>query len=228
MHAHLHAVATGEIVALTLFLTGLVGGIGHCALMCGPFVLAQLRPEAPGTTLQRLAGWLLLPYQLGRATTYVGLGALAGAFGDRMVAATGYRSALDALLVLGAVLFLAQALHLGTKGRIAGRFGALLGRIAAPFLADPRGLRGYALGLALGFLPCGFLYAALAASAATGSVPAAALAMAAFAAGTAASLVAVAVAGRAVALRWRPIAARLATPVFCVNAAVLGGLAFLT
>jgi hypothetical protein len=227
MHSHLHHVATGDAIALALFLTGLVGGVGHCTTMCGPFVLAQIRPEAPGSVLQRLAGWLLLPYQLGRATTYAGLGALAGAFGGQIVSFSGYQSVLDGLLLLGAALFLAQALRIGTSGKIAGRFGAWLGRLAAPLLDKPTGLRGYGLGIALGFLPCGFLYAAIAAAAATGSAQAAALAMAAFAAGTSASLVAVAVAGRALALRWRPIAARLVVPVYVVNAAVLSGLVFL-
>jgi uncharacterized protein len=46
-----------------------------------------------------------------------------------------------------------------------------LARFVQPLFADPRGFRGWALGLALGFLPCGFLYSALAAAAGSGTAP---------------------------------------------------------
>jgi uncharacterized protein len=225
---HLHHIATGEALAAALFLMGLVGGVAHCAPMCGPFVLMQLGREPKGAVLQRLAGWLLLPYQLGRATTYALLGALAGGFGHLLVAATGWRWLLAVLLLAGAALFLLEAFRRAAAGRVAGRFGAALGRFVAPLLDDPRGLRGYGLGLALGLLPCGFLYAAVAASAGAGSAVGGAAAMASFALGTAFSLVAVAILGRAAVLRWRPFAARLATPLLLVNAALLSALALLT
>ena len=55
-------------LVLALFMAGLVGSAGHCAGMCGPFVLAQVGAR---TQLNRLAGSALLPYHLGRGTTYI-------------------------------------------------------------------------------------------------------------------------------------------------------------
>jgi sulfite exporter TauE/SafE len=106
---------------------------------------------------------------------------------------------------------------------LASRFTRLLAR----FIGGDRrfALRGFPLGLVLGFLPCGFLYAALIAAAATGGALAGGLAMAGFALGTMPALVVVGVLGAGAALRWRRFAVRLAGPVFLANALTLGGLA---
>ena len=240
------ALAFGEIcrapgagawgVAAGLLLTGLVGGVAHCGPMCGPFVLAQLRPEpgdavsGGGGVLWRLSGGLLLPYHLGRATTYVLLGALAGGLGRAVLALTQFRWVLAAFLMLAALLFAAQAIPAlkarllpGSSSLLGGGAGRLLGRVAGPLLRRPGGggPRGYALGVALGFLPCGFLYAALAAAAGTGGAPAGALAMAGFVLGTVPILVAVGASGAAAAQRWRRAASVVATPLLLLNAALL-------
>ena len=73
--------ATGSALYGALFLAGLVGSLTHCAGMCGPFVLTQVGagletvPAAKMTEWTRLRGALLIPYHLGRFTTYVLLGA---------------------------------------------------------------------------------------------------------------------------------------------------------
>ncbi|HVI92003.1 MAG TPA: sulfite exporter TauE/SafE family protein, partial [Dongiaceae bacterium] len=69
-------------VMLSLFATGLIGSFTHCTTMCGPLVAAQSvevlgrMPAGRGGDLRRLAGAALVPYQLGRTTTYAGLGAM--------------------------------------------------------------------------------------------------------------------------------------------------------
>jgi len=95
-----------------------------------------------------------------------------------------------------------------------------------PLFAAPTGWRGYALGVALGFLPCGLLYGAIAAAAATGTALAGALAMAAFAAGTVPTLLAVGLGGHLAARRWQAAAARALPILMLVNAAVLAVLAW--
>ncbi|MFI5022548.1 MAG: sulfite exporter TauE/SafE family protein [Alphaproteobacteria bacterium] len=221
-----------------LFLVGLVGGVSHCAAMCGPFVLAQVtadaeRLAAPGLgELRRLRGALLLPYQLGRLTTYTALGAAAGGLGGLAAALSGYHWLLGAFLLLAALLLLVQALSgfagwFGVRGpsRLGQALAAPLTRLSRPLLADPRGLRGYALGLALGFLPCGFLYGALTAAAGSGGVLPGALAMAGFALGTVPSLVLVGYVGVFFG-RHAPRAARaLSSPLMLANAGFLGFLA---
>ena len=85
---------------------------------------------------------------------------------------------------------------------------------------------GFLLGAALGFLPCGLLYAAIAAAAAAGSAAAGALAMVAFGCGTVPGLVAVGVAGQAAGRAWHRGVAVAAPLVMLANAALLGAMAW--
>ncbi|WP_165585532.1 sulfite exporter TauE/SafE family protein [Roseococcus sp. SYP-B2431] len=197
----LAALGADGVLALTgtMLLAGLAGGATHCAGMCGPFVIAQTLQAPAGGRLVRLAGLPLLPYQLGRATGYAALGAAAG--GAVGLASLGVSRSLLALpLVLAAALMLVQAASgLPLPARL---------RIPLPHLpmpAMPAGLlrpgpagpgRRFLLGLMLSALPCGLLYAALAAAAASGSALAGAIAMLAFVAGTVPALTGVAVLGR--------------------------------
>ena len=98
-------------------------------------------------------------------------------------------------------------------GRLIAR---LSGRIAGRSLPS-----GLLLGLTLGFLPCGFLYAALTAAAASLDPLTGAIGMAAFAFGTVPALVAVGLAGQAAGRRWQAGLARLSPAVLAANAAVL-------
>jgi uncharacterized protein len=167
-------------ISLALFGTALVGGFAHCAPMCAPFVLLQLPADAGGTSLRRLGGGLLPGYHLGRLTTYTALGAVLGASGGALGALAGARWALAALLGLAALGFLLQALKrvlpLPRWAPVSSIAGALA-RLVAPLLRRQGGPSGYALGVALGLLPCGFLYAALLAASATGSALGGALAI---------------------------------------------------
>lgn len=217
-------------VALALFVAGLLGGATHCVGMCGPFVLTQVgarlegMPAAGFGSWARLRGAALAPYHFGRMTTYTALGALAGGAGSVVVRAAEVRWLLSVLLLLGAGLLAAQAL--GWRGT--GRFGGLdaaLTIISRPLVADPRGWRGYALGVALGFLPCGMLYGALAAAAGSGSAPAGAAAMAAFVLGTVPGLVAVGWGGALLGVRRLDVLRRLSRPLLALNALVLAAMA---
>ena len=212
-----------------LFLAGLFGGFSHCAAMCGPFVIAQVaarldRAAGPvaGGELARLAGGVLVAYHLGRMTTYAGLGAAAGLVAGQVTAVTGFGWLIALFLALAALLFLAQGLALWKpQSAGAGAFGGMLARLAQPLLRDPRGWRGYALGVALGFLPCGLLYGALAAAAGAGGPARGALAMAAFTLGTAPALIGVGWVGAFFARRFLPALRAIAAPVMVLNAAVL-------
>ena len=215
-----------------LFMAGLAGGLLHCSAMCGPFVLAQAAATADGALgggiLRRLSGAALLPYHLGRALGYGLLGALAGGAGALLAQAAGLRWIAALLLLLAAILMLSQA---------SARLAKLLPRLPAPslprwldaplrgLLAAPQGWRGVRLGLLLSALPCGLLYGALAAAAASGSALAGGLALLAFVAGTMPALSGVALLGgffaRAFGPGWRALGGLL----FLLNAVVLAGLA---
>lgn len=224
----------GGIVA-GLLLAGLAGSPMHCVPMCGGFVLGQVAdrmarlPAAQLCEWRRIGAGMVLPYHLGRLTTYAGLGLLAGAGGGALTRLPWFGRLSGALLLLGAVLFLMHALR-----RLAPRFGHLLPALdhAPPgwnrLLGHvtrriDRGAAGgsYLLGVVLGFLPCGFLYAALATAAGSGSGWSGAAGMLAFGLGTVPALMVVGVAGQAAGQRWRAGVARFSPAVMLLNAALL-------
>jgi uncharacterized protein len=230
------AVPLGGGIAFGLLLAGAAGSVAHCAPMCGGFVLGQVAdrmarlPAARFCEWHRMSAGALLPYHLGRLTTYGGLGALAGLGGAAIGQVPWLAFVSSALLLLAALLFLAQALRrlvpwlpLSLPAGIA-RAPAWWIQSLGPITRSldrtkPSG--GYLLGVALGFLPCGFLYAALAAAAASAGPASGAMAMTAFGLGTIPALVAVGVAGRAAAHRWQRGVALASPFVMLLNAALL-------
>ena len=223
--------ADGNVMA-ALFLAGLIGGVSHCAGMCGPFVLAQVEPRlqrVPAARMRewhRLAGAAALPYHLGRATTYAALGAISASLAGGLAALSGLRPIAAVLLLAAAAVFLLAALGqaglVAPAGKTQGSAGFWLPlELLRPMFARPEGWRGYALGLGLGFLPCGLLYGAVAAAAASGSALSGAMGMAGFALGTVPALFATGLAGHIAAKRWSALARVVAPGLMAVNAAFL-------
>lgn len=226
---------SGFLVALLS--AGLVGGATHCAGMCGPFVLAQVTAKLERLSIERmsefhrLAGAAAVPYHLGRATTYAGIGAAAAAMAGHVGAMPGLRWLSAALLLFAALFFLGYAVRglsawLPRGGGWTRGWGEGVARLARPLFGNPTGWRGYGLGVALGFIPCGLLYGAVAVAAASGSALTGALGMGAFALGTVPSLMAVGLAGHMAGRAWRGAVARVAPVIMVVNAGVLGWMAW--
>jgi uncharacterized protein len=234
--AHCKAVAIGHgPLLLSMFLAGLIGSASHCAPMCGPFVLAQAgetmaRLEIGSGELRRLAGAALLPYHTGRAITYILLAVVLSLPLQLMSQLPHLRFIPAIALLLGALLFLALGFR-GLRGSLESGFlgagiGSGLGRIARPLFARPWGWRGVSLGMLLGFLPCGLLYAAIGAAAATSDPLAAAMSMAAFTFGTFPILWLVGYVGGWAQRKWNKLARPVLPAIALLNAVVLGWMAW--
>jgi sulfite exporter TauE/SafE len=229
----LQAVTAPEGTFLSFFALGLFGGTTHCAVMCGPFVLAQVCDDnRHGRGVARLGGAALLPYHFGRATTYVTLGILFSTILNLAFLFTPERSLLVVpMLLLAALLFLVTAFpRLSSVFSWTGRIGlpapvARISTLANRFTKQNSVLIRYFLGVVLGFIPCGLVLAALLAASATGDPGRAALAMAAFAAGTFPALFAVALGGKAIQDRYPETTSRLRRIVLVGNALWLCALA---
>ncbi len=166
-----------------VFLLGLVSSL-HCVQMCGPIVLAFSLPLKRSDALRAH-----LQYNAGRILTYAFLGAIAGAVGGG-IGMLGRLAGLasGARVFAGGAMIVAGFLMVGllpSNGLITIQNRSITKRIGRRLLA-PKGK--FTLGLTLGLLPCGLVYAALLKAVDSGSALAGAGTMLAFGAGTAVAL----------------------------------------
>jgi len=158
---------------LPLLVASLAGSL-HCAAMCGPFVAAVTGlGSEPGAGARRHAA-----YHLGRLSTYLALGAVAGWLGGTLDwagnrAGLGRVSALLAgclLIAWGASELFASRKLIKLRLRPPPRAGVWLGRTLVWIRSTPVVPRAYLLGLSTTLVPCGWLYAFVIAAGASGRV----------------------------------------------------------
>lgn len=175
-----------------VFVASLLGST-HCAGMCGAFLAFAVSPGPAGTAARSAPRWQrLAAYNLGRLTTYVLLGVLAGLLG--------------AAVNLGGAAVGLQRTAAALAGAIMVGFGVVavlrLRGVRVPRLPLPPGLRSVveaghraaaalpptsralSIGLLTTLLPCGWLYAFAVTAAGTADAVLGGLTMAAFWAGT--------------------------------------------
>ena len=200
------------IVIWLAFLAGLAGSF-HCVGMCGGIVAALAMTRGSHSFGSRLGSQIC--YNLGRITTYTLLGALAGLAGSSLDFVA-LRS-VSSWFFIGANLFVI-AVGLGSAlGLNALNLSSLEGRgarfLAAPLqrvIASDSSLAAFPLGLMLGFLPCGLVYAPLMAAAASGGTGLGAATMAALGLGTMPILLLLGTASSAISGALRLVMLRLA------------------
>jgi len=168
----------------------------HCVQMCGPIVLSYSIAPQPGSSKRRAAALLFghLAYNAGRILTYAALGAFAGLIGSS-ISLVGHLAGFGtALAIVGGVLLVLAGLFMWGVFSASGAAGSLF-RVTSGFLRPLARLvsapgigNRFLLGLALGLLPCGLVYAAVVRALATGSALWGAATMAAFGMGTASAL----------------------------------------
>jgi sulfite exporter TauE/SafE len=207
----------GIVLILTLFLTGLAGSFTHCIGMCGPIAAAQMSVRLMTIPNQKMSEWskvkiaFLAPYYFGKALTYcLTLTTLfllkyyitINSFNLKYLAAS--------LLLFIAFLFLKSALDSKSNFLDASKIkplrflnNVLVNRFAK-LQFNSYGIRGMLLGMVLGLLPCGLVYANIAAIIArTGNLILANFAMFAFAIATIPGLFVVAYLGQQLFIKWR-------------------------
>jgi sulfite exporter TauE/SafE len=167
----------------SLISLGFFGGFTHCVGMCGPFVLTQVGNRLKKTSLQnftafqRLKNLALLPYHLGRITTYSIIGFFCSFLTSNIQDFISFKI-FSALFLFGAsIIFLNLFLNnklissiifkkirkkiiLPFKSKILENAPYFLAKKTSILFQNPQGFKGYILGVVLGFIPCGLLYAA--------------------------------------------------------------------
>ncbi len=175
-----------------MFVLGLVSSI-HCVQMCGPIVLSYSLPVAGAD--RRQVTLAHLSYNMGRVTTYAVLGALAGAAGGAIGLATRLAGIAHGGRIAAGIAMIAAGVYLSGIVRPSGLvridspgIGARLARVGRRFMLSVRPSSKFRLGLLLGFLPCGLVYAALLKAVDAGTAWGGALTMLAFGLGTSLAL----------------------------------------
>mgnify|MGYP001815775313 FL=1 len=162
---------------------GLIGSI-HCIGMCGGFAVAC------GGTARQSFFW-----HAGRLTTYVVLGALAGAFGGSIPGPGWIAGVISTLLIVYFAAVLAGLLP-EPQVSIPG-----VQKAATRLISRPEAGARYLFGLVNGLLPCGLVYATLAVPVALGDPALGAAAMLLFGLGTVPALATITFGLRKIAFR---------------------------
>ncbi|TWP29787.1 sulfite exporter TauE/SafE family protein [Apibacter muscae] len=166
------------VYALTL---GLLSGT-HCIGMCGPIAFS-LGLEANNKVKYYTQNFL---YQLGRISTYSILGGILGIVGKSFNIA-GYQqyvSIFAGVLLLLMVLLPGKNFELGGNLKFLNHFMIKVKMFLGKFIQKKDNTSRYLTGVLNGFLPCGVVYASLAASIAAGGIIQGMLFMAIFGLGT--------------------------------------------
>lgn len=172
----------------SLAAAALLAGTGglHCAAMCGG-IASALTFSIPSEQRQgkRLWAWQLL-YGSGRVSTYMLLGAGAGALGNGLLRHLSSQHFHWPALLSATIMLLLAIQMMGKKSPLIHleKVGTHVWRHIQPLLKGlmpvNHPLKAYVLGGLWGFMPCGLLYSALMLAAGTTSIVAGALTMLVF------------------------------------------------
>ncbi|MGD0632490.1 MAG: sulfite exporter TauE/SafE family protein [Terracidiphilus sp.] len=196
----------------------------HCVQMCGPIVLTYSVAANTGAARRSRLG-LHLAYNSGRTLTYILLGAVAGLAGGTM-AFVGRLAGFEniAAIVAGIAMIAAGLTLFGlAPGIKAWRGFAMPSRLLRPagkLLSSTSVRSKFLLGLLMGFLPCGLVYAALMKAMGEATPLNGALTLLAFGMGTSVALIVVGLGSSAATQKL----ARWGTTVSAITVLVMGAL----
>jgi sulfite exporter TauE/SafE len=206
-----------SMVVISGFLLGFLGSM-HCVGMCGPIMLAlPFKSKSPYRFIVKR-----VLYHTGRIMVYTTFGLLVGLLGDRLNF-TGIQHVLTisagfALLVFGVLsIFKVNVL---AKFSFLERPYIFAKKFLGKYIIGDGLASGFLLGVLNGFLPCGFVYVALAGALAYANVFYSPLFMILFGLGTMPALILVSVLPRIMSKRVAFNSQRL-IPIFTIVFAVL-------
>lgn len=206
-----------DISILGGFVIGFLGSF-HCVGMCGPIAIAL--PIGKGSNAQLVISRVL--YNLGRIVTYSFFGAVFGFFG-KGIALAGLQRYASIVLGLSILFYYLMPSKYKGKLSVTKPYQMISGFVKKSFKkltqsGSPQSL--FLFGIINGFLPCGFVYVALAGAITTGSSISGAAFMALFGLGTTPIMFATSLAGKFVSKSLRTRIHRL-IPVFAVILAII-------
>jgi sulfite exporter TauE/SafE len=149
-----------EIYSL-MFVTGLLGGFGHCIGMCGPVVIAYSVSIGYKSFIPHLL------YNAGRISTYTILGGVMGLTGSFIMISGQIQQVQKAVMMAAGAVIVIMGLSLTgwfpVLKYLENKLSSLpfFQKIMKLFSGDMGVGTFYPMGLVLGLLPCGLVYTAL-------------------------------------------------------------------
>lgn len=218
-------------IIIAMFFAGLSGGMSHCAGMCGPFVIMQVTQKMDNVNIEkigiftRLQGAALLPYHFGRATTYTFIGVASTYLMSNIAQYSVFKWIAFSLLITAAIVMLLSAF--GKNNLLASKFNLSIKipkniriNFVKMLFQNPTGLRGYMLGVILGFIPCGLVYSAIMVVSSTGNVAVATIGIVIFSLSTIPGLLLVGLGASFTPLN-QPIIGKYLVPFFMVFSSLI-------
>jgi sulfite exporter TauE/SafE len=177
---------------IALFLIGFLGGFSHCIGMCGGIVLTYTLKVEDNDPLLKPSRWQTIKphvlYNSGRILTYTFLGEIFGLIGSTLGIIFAIRDFQGSLQLFAGVIMLIMGIELAgwIPSMSPDSFPGvnIFKRMITSLFNRVNRRNIFGLGLILGFLPCGLVYAAGAKAAATQSFVGGMLTMLVFGLGT--------------------------------------------
>jgi uncharacterized protein len=207
-----------QIDLYAVFLIGLFGGFSHCIGMCGGFVMTYTLKLSQNAVKTKPKFWAQvfphLLYNSGRILTYVLLGEVFGILGMTLGSALAFKSFQGGLMIFAGIVMVFMGLDLAGfvpslpkdsflgSNKFKSLVQSLLDRV------HPNNIFG--LGIVMGFLPCGMVYAVGAKAAATQSIWQGGLTMLVFGLGTFPAMVLTGITAHLISVRLRSTLYRIA------------------
>lgn len=191
-----------------IFVAGIAGSF-HCIGMCGGFACALGENSQRKSFLSMLERHLL--YNVGRLSTYIFLGALAGLLGQSLTThgvTDGISGAQRLLAIIAGALMIVMAFQLFGLWRKLSftKVSTPINSILVPIkslLAAPHKLAPLSFGVFNGFLPCPLVYAFVAKAASSGEILMSLFIMLAFGLGTFPAMLMMGGLGYRLSAQWR-------------------------
>ena len=167
-----------DSIYLLMLGSGLLGGVGHCAGMCGPVVATYTLGFSLQAGHMRTYALPQVLYNAGRITTYSIMGGIMGMTGSFAgVVKSIERFQTMTMAAIGMVMIILGLAATGwfslpksrTGREIASPVTGFVNRVIRFISATHTTGSVYVIGMATGFIPCGLLYTAYIAAAGTGA-----------------------------------------------------------
>ncbi len=214
---------------LAMFTAGLIGGLTHCTGMCSPFSIAFATKNYQKIEPKKLNEWnrakasLVMPYHLGRITTYAFLGAVSAYLASMVSHTDWFAYARMAMIFIAGLFFVLAALNSVALNKFikVPYSTKFFGNLSKHFFGRSDFFSTYSMGILLGFIPCGLVYGALMVAASTANPMFAALSVSAFGFGTILPLFAATYGAGFFLKRFRNHFRKIAPAMMCVNSALI-------